>query len=99
MPGGSKRDDNAAWLRAIALKEPDNLSAGQPSHPFRRRLLRQPRHRHDVATLRHDEPRAGGRTDFIHMDPESAWTSQLRRIIGERILRLRHTHRRIPEAN
>src|SRR5215467_183434 len=74
----------ASSVPSTSLEESDDLSTRQPRHSFRRRLLRQPRHRHDVATLRNDESGARGWTHLVHLNAEAARPAELGRVVGER---------------
>src|SRR5688572_28987592 len=90
MARGARSVDTCFKLTRELLEEADDRSVGVNRHAFGGGLLRQSRHRHDVACLGDDESRAGGCVHFVDRDPESGWTAESRRIIGERILRLRH---------
>ena len=61
--------------------------------------LRQPRHRHDVARLGDDEAGARGGVHLVDRDAESGRPPEPRWIVGQRILRLGHAHRRVAQAD
>src|SRR5581483_3861137 len=81
------------------LKESYDRAIGMHGHPLRRGLLWQSRHRHDITGLRDNEAGAGRRIDLVDRHTKSLWRSELARIIGERVLRFRHTNRRVAESD
>ena len=54
-------------------------------------MLRQARHRQDVARQRDDEACAGADAELLDRDAETGRTADLRRIVRQGILRLGHT--------
>src|SRR6478736_1660652 len=96
---------NAVWLPTCppvylsTLKQPHDLPARQPRHALRRRLFWQPGHGHDIPALGHYEPGTGRRAYLIDRDTESARAAELRGVVGERVLSLRHADRRAAHAD
>jgi hypothetical protein len=79
----NERTGLGAKDRDPVLEQSDNFTVRKSGHSLRGRLLRQSRHRHDVAALCDDETRARGRPNFVHRDAEAARSSEARRIVGE----------------
>ena len=80
------------------LEQADDATVGRDVDLLGRRELGEPRHRHDVARERHDEAGAGGHPEVAHGDAEAARGAELRLIVRERVLRLRHADGQIAVA-
>jgi hypothetical protein len=75
------------------------VPSGRDVHALGRRPLRQARHGHDVAGVRHDEAGAGGRRHLAHRDVEVLGRAAQRRVVGEGVLRLRHADGHVAHAD
>lgn len=75
-----------------------DLAVDVDVHVLGSRMLRQARHRQDVARQGDDEAGAGAHAQFLDRDAEASRTADLRRIVRQRVLRLGHADRHLVEA-
>src|SRR4030095_220105 len=83
----------------FSLEHPDDRAVGANGHAFGCRLLRESGHGHDVAGLRDDETGTGRGVHFVNGNAKTMRAAESRGIVGERVLGLRHAHRRVAEPD